>query len=161
MRRRKGRPGLWKSSLKDDSTWDDVQREAAYFLQRKPEEGPLHKHLDTAFKHLSTTRKQLQAANAGLQTMCRLMGDAETGSSDGMPAPGDVDKLMKNIETVNATARVTHTESYFYQLLAGNEKDRATKIQTRIAEMAKLGVSTSSLQTLLWRKALAVSTSRK
>ena len=54
--------GSWKSNLKDNSTWDDVQREAGYFLERKPEEGPLHKHLDNVFEELNSARTQLQAA---------------------------------------------------------------------------------------------------
>lgn len=150
--------GSWKSGLKDDSTWDDVQREAQYFLQRKPEEGPLHKHLDKVFEHLNTAQSQLAAADAGLKVMRRLMGDADPGD---MPAELNIEELSRKARAVEVTARITHTESYFYQLLTGNAKDRATKIQSRITEMAKHGVSTSSLQTLLWRKALAVSTARK
>ena len=145
--------GSWKGGLNDDSTWDDVQREADYYLKRKPEQGPLHKHLDTVFKDLKIVRKQLEAANEGLNTMRRLNGEADAG--------GRIDELMQKADDINWKARVTHTESYFYELLKGNEKDRANKIQSRITEMAKHRLSTSSLQALLWRKALAVSTSRK
>ena len=74
---------------------------------------------------------------------------------------GRIDELMQKADAINWKAQVTHTESYFYELLKGNEKDRANKIQSRITEMAKHRLSTSSLQALLWRKALAVSTSRK
>ena len=78
-----------------------------------------------------------------------------------MFAAGKIEKLFRKAGDVNAKARVTHTESYFYDLLVGNEKDRVTKIQSRITEMAKHRLSTSSLQALLWWKALAVSTARK
>ena len=85
--------------------------------------------------------------------MCRLNGEADAG--------GSIDELMRKADDISSKARVTHTESYFYDLLEGNEKDRANKIQSRITDMATHRLSTSSLQALLWRKALAVSTSRK
>ena len=34
----------WNSGLNDDSTWEHVRREADYYLKRKQEQGPLHKH---------------------------------------------------------------------------------------------------------------------
>ena len=143
----------WESGLNDDSTWEHVRREADYYLKRKQEQGPLHKHLDIAFQDLKIVRKRLEAANAGLNTMCRLNGEAGAG--------GSIDELMHKADDISSKARATHTESYFYHLLEGNEKDRANKIQSRITEMAKHRLSTSSLQAILWRKALAVSTSRK
>ena len=55
--------GSWKANLKDDSTWDDVQREAGYFLERKPEEGQLHKHLDKVFEELNGARAVGSSSN--------------------------------------------------------------------------------------------------
>ena len=150
--------GSWKGNLKDNSTWDDVQREAGYFLERKPEEGPLHKHLDNVFEELNSAREKLLAAAKGLRVTRRLGGCDDSGDQ---PEVCQVEELASKSEKVEKQARITHTESFFYKLLLGNSKDRATKIHTRITEMAKHGVSTSSLQPLLWRKALAVSTARK
>ena len=151
--------GSWKGGLTDESTWDDVRREADYYLKRKQEEGPLHKHLDIVFKDLKIARKSLEAASAGLNTMCRLSGEADArGNADSLAR--EIDELTRKADRIGSEARVTHTESYFYNLLEGNEKDRANKIQSRIAEMATHRLSTSSLQALLWRKALAVSTSK-
>ena len=154
--------GSWKGNLKDDSTWDDVKREAGYFLERKPEEGPLHKHLDTVFQELNTARTQLEAAATGLKVLRRLSVDegADEGSGD-QPEERQVAQVSSKASEIEKQARITHTESFFYKLLVGNSKDRAAKIHSRITEMAQHGVSTSSLQPLLWRKALAVSTARK
>ena len=153
--------GSWKSNLKDDSTWDDVQREAKYFLQRKPEEGPLHKHLDKVFEELHSARTNVEAATTGLKIMHRLGSAEEAGGADSPAEAVQVEELSKKAKRVETQARITHTESFFFKLLTGTSKERATKIHSRITEMATHGVSTSSLQPLLWRKALAVSTARK
>ena len=81
--------GSWKGNLKDDSTWDDVQREAGYFLERKPEQGPLQKHLDKVFAELSSARTQLEAAAGGLKVTRRLRAIATAfccfaGSADSL-----------------------------------------------------------------------------
>ena len=88
--------------------------------------------------------------------MCCLSGEADAvGSADSLA------RLMKKVDAISSEARITHAVFYFYDLLEGNEKDRPNKIQSqsRITEMAKHRLSTSSLQALLWRKVLAASTS--
>ena len=61
--------------------------------------------------------------------MCRLNGEADAAcNADSLAS------LMNKVDHISSDARVAHTESYFYELLEGNEKDRANKIQSRIAE---------------------------
>ena len=86
--------------------------------------------------------------------MCCLSGEA-----DAVDSADSLARLMKKVDDISSEARIMHAEFYFYDLLEGNEKDRANKIQSRITEMVTHRLSTSSLQALLWRKALAVSTS--
>ena len=155
----KDEQGSWKSALTEQCTWEDVQREATYYLQRKPQEDPLHKSLDKLFKALETARTELVAADAGLKTMLRLSAGA--GSPGAVPEKVDVSQLMATATEVEQKARVTHTESYFYAIVMSTAKDRATRIQNRIEGMALYGVSTQSLQPQLWRKALALQTARR
>jgi hypothetical protein len=155
----KDEQGSWKSSLQEESTWDDVQREADYYLQRKEGLGPLHKFLDKLFGDLQNARSELEAADDGLQTLFRL--NSGVASPAIVPAEFDCKPLFRRALEVETDARVTRTESYFYMLVRGNSRDRATKIQNRIAGLAENKVSTARLQVLLWRKALAVSTARK
>ena len=68
-------------------------------------------------------------------------------------------RLFNDCAASQVVQRLFGFAPYFYELLEGNEKDRANKIQSRIAEMARHRLSTSSLQPHLWRMALAVSTS--
>ena len=147
--------GSWKGNLKDDSTWGRCPARSR-ILEREPEEGPLHKHLDKVFEELNSARTQLEAAATGLKVTRRLRGDSGDQLED-----RQVEQLSSKARKVEKQARITHTESFFYKLLLGNSKDRATKIHTRITEVAKHGACTSSLQPLLWRKGLAVSTARK
>lgn len=154
-----GRPGggQWKESLTSSSTWEEVAREADYYLLAKGE--LLHKSLDKITLQVRKGCDSVQAARGGLATL-EPWWSTQPIAAETQQAVASAQSLKAEVDTLEQVGRVTHTESYLYHVICSKGRDRPDKIQNRIEKMASHGVESSQVQPHLWRKALALATSR-
>jgi hypothetical protein len=143
----------WKDKLSEASPWEEVEREASYHLL--PGGQHLHTILDKDFDDVIRTRDALQRAANDLTAAMITPGESSKVASTLFPAD-----LSEKVAGVIHEAEVLHTESFFFSLLASSGPDRARKIQKRIESMSARGISSERIQPALWRKVLAVSSSK-
>ena len=140
--------GSWKGALPEDAPWTDVEREARYYFRE-----PVHKALDKLFKTLEAAKTERQKTG---QALDKLLVPGLTDAR----CPDKETALMHGCSQLEQLARRTHTEPYFLHVIWAKGSDRQQKIQGRIEKMSTHGVSSEDLQPSVWRKALALATSR-
>ena len=66
--------------------------------------------------------------------------------------------IMRRFSDVLMQGRVTHTEAYFIEVLAGKDPTatKMAKMQRRVASMAKHGITTSAIHATVWQKVAEV-----
>ena len=129
----------WKKALTADSTWAHVLREAAYyFTSEETPAVPMSKVLDQLFSGT-------QAAWSEYKKTCGLARQ-----------PVDA-ALQEKTDKVSARARITNVECYFLEVLSSNAAPGtiSTKLQNRVASMAKHQMSTDDLLPQIWERAAA------
>ena len=148
--------GSWKEKLGASSTWDEVQHEAGYHLIVKVDETtsrPLHEVLDDVFL-------EIKAARSEYEKTCQDMFGAQISSSalpDGLLPVS----LTRRIEEAQKKAEITHTESFFYDIVLKSGASRFVQVQKRMESMSQRGIESDSLQPAIWRKAQLLSASRR
>ncbi len=122
----------WKAALGEQSSWEDVLREATYHLG-----STITSVLDPLFT----------AAQDAMVKYRKVAKDV------GLPGDAALEKAWADAVL---QARVTGTEAFFVDVLGTCHKEQAQKkVQQRIVGMSKHQVPTSLLQPLLWERARA------
>jgi len=125
----------WKAKLTGESTWEDVQREAAYHLFPigKPS---IIKVLDDKYVAAEQARERWEIARKPL----------------GTPMPQDMETRLKRVLN---SARVTSADAYFIETLSSTPQGKIkTKGRRRIASMGQPAkqVDVDDLFPLLWQE---------
>lgn len=126
----------WKGSLKADSPWELVEKEARYHLN---------------FSEAGGTRQELD----GLYTSARnaLQDCKATALAAGLSLDPE---LPRRAERAISLAYVTSTETALLDVLLNTKADRRTsKIQGWVVNMAKRHVDKDHIQPVLWARAQA------
>jgi len=149
----------WKENLNDTSSYDDVQREAAYHFAVKEDETttkPLHEVLDTIFL-------ELEAARTDLDNIQKDMADIVAAQVSGSGLPPDAVlplpvSFTHRISQAWKKARITHTESFLFQFITStNFSGRSGMIQARIDSISDNQMEADLLQPALWWRATMLS----
>ena len=122
----------WKANLIGERTWEDIEREAAYHLTKE---------------HSAQLDKRFAEAQKALQALLDVSAVAMT------EPPQDI---MEALEGALTEARVTGTERFFMEVFASGRADKRTsKVQTKVASMAKHKVPEDHIHPMIWEKAMA------
>jgi len=122
----------WKANLRADCSWEDIEREATYHLTKE--------HSTQLDKHFAQAQKSLAA----------LLDVAAVA----MVEPPE--EIKEALEVALTQARVIGTERFFMEVLTSGRSDkRASKIQNRVASMAKHKVPEDHIHPMIWEKAMA------
>ena len=122
----------WKANLTGECTWEDIEREAAYHLTKE---------------HSAQLDKRFAEAQKALQALLDVSAVAMT------EPPQDI---MEALDEALTEARVTGTERFFMEVFASGRADRRTsKVQTKVASMAKHKVPEDHIHPMIWEKAMA------
>ena len=151
------RGSRWKGKLEASSSWDDVRHEAGYHLVIKVDETitrQLHEVMDEIFL-------ELKAARSDLENMYQDMDEAQVSDS-GLPETVLPVNLSRRMTQAQKKAEITHTESFFYEIITGNQgSSKAIMIQKRMESMAARAIESDTLQPAIWRKAQLLSAARR
>jgi hypothetical protein len=132
--------GSWRSNLADGASWEDVEREALYFLF-PPKMPTVATRLEELFGPASAVLKEMKAAAA-------QMGEVPDAA------------LVARIEQAILRARVTCTESFLINVFTKEPVDRrGGKIRNRIVSMAKYGIEEDFIHPALWQRAKTAASS--
>ena len=138
----------WKENLSEESTYEEVEREAMYHLVDEAGQH-FHKAIDQAMTQLQTALDSWTAA------MTDLANSQVSSPTIEAKLPAD---MQEKKDQAIAAAQITHTESFFFDLLTNSSSpDRARKVQHRMESMSSLGITSDAIQTQIWRKILLVS----
>ena len=145
----------WKENLNDTSSYDDVQREAAYHFAVKEDETttkPLHEVLDTIFLELEAAKKSLRIIHEDLAE-ARVSG---SGLPEVLPV-----SFTRRIELAEKRAQITHTESFLFEIIGSSGSGKGLAIQARMQSMTDMKMESTVLQPAIWRKAQLLSAQRR
>ena len=138
-----GKPdGSWKAELREDSAWEDVQREAQYHL---------FKHDETSKQDLS---RDIEAAHGKLTHAMELVAAKEKriANLSCEAAPTRPQGFNKNMQEITQLAKSTLLEIKFFKAMSEAPSLRAKKIKERVTSMSRHGLSPDDIQPALWKK---------
>jgi hypothetical protein len=158
-----GKPGggSWKEKLEGEAakvSWDDVQREASYYLVGDSGT-PLHKSLDILFAKLNQCRRDVELMYSDLEQAHLSSHSVGTAPSCADALVGLKD-LVERTEKTTRRAEITHTESFFYEVLTSSDQDKGRKLKKRFESMSNRNITSDDIQQAIWRKVILVSSSR-
>lgn len=138
-----GKPdGLWKAELKDDSSWEDVQREAQYHF----------------FKHGQTSKEDvshdIDKAHEKLTKVMALVAAKEKriAGLSSEAAPARPEGFGQRVKEITQLAKATLLEIKFLKAMAEAPSQRSKKIKERVTSMSRHGLSPDDIQPTLWQK---------
>ena len=145
--------GTWKGALTSASTWEDIEREAQYHLVDSDGAG-LHAKLDDLFKKMTAAQGKYDETQAELATL-RVNGGGARADAD-----IKANVLTEQAKQVTSNAHVTHTESYFFEVLKAPAADRSRLVLRRMEQMAENEISSDDILPALWRKIMLLSSTK-
>ena len=135
--------GSWKIELHDDSSWEEVQREAQYHLFKHD---PTSKE-DVSLDIEQTHDKLAKAMEPMVKKEKRIAGLL---SSEAVPQRPE--GFGKKFKDVTQLAKVTLLEIKFLKALSEAPSLRSKKLKERISSMSRHGLSLDDIQPTLWKK---------
>ena len=148
--------GSWKEKLVAQSSWDDVQNEAGYHFVIKVDgknDRQLHEVMDDIFL-------ELRAAKTDLENAQKYMDEAQVSGS-GLPETALPVILSRRMIQAQKKAEITHTESFFHEVITGHGASKSIMIQRRMESMSARAIESDSLQPAIWRKAQLLGAARR
>ena len=114
----------------------------------------LHEVMDEIFL-------ELKAARSDLENMYQDMDEAQVSDS-GLPGTVLPVNLSRRMTQALKKAEITHTESFFYEIITSNHgASKAIMIQKRMESTAARAIESDTLQPAIWRKAQLLSAARR
>ncbi len=134
--------GSWKAALSEDSSWEDVQREAKYHL----------------FKHDPTSKedvaKDIENTHNNLTKALELL-EAKDERIKGWSleaAPARPEGFSKKIKDTTHLAKATLMEIKFLKAMSEAPGVRSKKIKERVTSMSRHHLAPEHMQPALWTK---------
>ena len=127
----------WKAKLTEASTWDDVLREAAYFLF--PKGVPITKRLDELHVQVKKEWPEIERAKAALEAVTKSV------------APEPSTALIERKDAATALSKITGMEAHLMEALdSGSQRSR--KLKGLVITMTKHNIAPEDLDARIWAK---------
>ena len=138
-----GKPdGSWKAELSDDSSWEDVQREAQYHL---------FKHGQTSKEDTSPDiEKQFERLTKAMELVTAK--ERRIAALSLQPAPERPAGFSKSFQETVHIAKATLLEIKFLKAMSEVPSLRSKKVKERVTSMSRHSLTPDDIQSALWKK---------